>query len=322
MSKSPSFSVVIPTYQRRDIVCDAVRALCAAEYAGEVELIVVIDGSTDGTEDALKAIDSAFPLTIVRQDNSGAAAARNRGAAAAKADILLFLDDDMICEADLIEQHARMYREGADAVVGDFPPDPGSRDGFLSQDLVETADWERDSSALTSFDVFTGQLSVRRSVFEELGGFDEAFTAAGSYGNEDIDFGARLLAKYRLRHAPGAICRQRATVSPAQYMRRARNVARADMRFAAKHPALAAELFARRGAGRTSRRLRLLSRLPLVPAMIGPLAVAAAELGLKTPLRSSRKLSHFFTGAYLVTYWSAVRALGGSDAEAGGPPKA
>lgn len=311
MTDWPSFSVIVPTYQRRDTVCEAVRALSAIAYNGTLELIIVIDGSTDGTADAVREIECPFELKIISQENRGAAAARNRGAAEATGEILLFLDDDMLCARDLIAQHARMYADGADAVVGDFPTDSGSPNGFLTDLIAEQAHWSRDNARLTPFDVFTGQLSVKRSLFEELGGFDESFTANGRYGNEDIDFGARLLGRFEVRHNPAAICRQRAAVAPREYMRRAASVARADMRFAAKHPDLARELFERRGYGRTSRRLRLLSRVPGLPTVIAGIAVSAAEIGLKTPLRSSPTLSHFFTGAYLVTYWSAIRSEGG-----------
>ena len=97
----PSFSIVVPTYQRRAVVCDAVRALARLDYPGELELIVVVDGSTDGTIEALAELECPFPFRILEQLNSGAAHARNRGAAAAANDIILFLDDDMICEIDL-----------------------------------------------------------------------------------------------------------------------------------------------------------------------------------------------------------------------------
>lgn len=311
MTDCPSFSVIIPTFQRRDVVCDAVRAACAIEYSGKVELIVVIDGSTDGTDDALNALPCKRSLKVVVQENQGAAAARNRGAREATGDILLFLDDDMICSADIIEQHAAMYRSGADAVVGDFPTDSESPDGFLSDSIADQEHWHREGAALTPFDVFTGQLSVRRRVFEELGGFDESFTAGGNYGNEDIDFGARLLERFTLRHNPRAICRQRTAVAPREYMRRAKSVARADIRFAAKHPQLARELMERRGLGRNSRKLRLLSRLPVVPSVLSGLAVSSAEIGLRTRFRSSRKLAYFFNGAYLVAYWAALRAARG-----------
>ena len=61
---SPSFSIVIPTFQRRTVVCDAVRALARLKYAGPFEVIVVIDGSTDGTAAALAQLDVPFSLRI------------------------------------------------------------------------------------------------------------------------------------------------------------------------------------------------------------------------------------------------------------------
>jgi glycosyltransferase involved in cell wall biosynthesis len=183
----PAFSIVIPTFQRRKSVCDAVRALSAQDYDGAIELIVVVDGSTDGTAEALRKLACPFRLLVVEQTNCGAAAARNRGAAEATGEIILFLDDDMLAQPDLVAQHARMYREGAQSVIGDFPTDGWSPAGFLTDSLVEQAHWERDGGPLTPFDVFTGQLSVRRSIFEELEGFDASFTADGTYGNEDLD---------------------------------------------------------------------------------------------------------------------------------------
>src|SRR5436305_3071863 len=79
----PSFSMVIPTYQRRDVVCEVVRALSRTTYAGKLELIIVVDGSTDGTAEALAAIACPFPVRILEQPNGGASRARNRGAAEA-----------------------------------------------------------------------------------------------------------------------------------------------------------------------------------------------------------------------------------------------
>ena len=61
----PSFSIVMPTYQRREVVCDAVRALSEIDYPGDRELIVVVDGSTDGTANGLRQIDCPFPLKII-----------------------------------------------------------------------------------------------------------------------------------------------------------------------------------------------------------------------------------------------------------------
>ena len=64
----PSISVVIPTFDRRDVVCRAVRALAAMSYAGPVELIVVVDGSTDGTAEALSVIQLPFRTRIIEHE--------------------------------------------------------------------------------------------------------------------------------------------------------------------------------------------------------------------------------------------------------------
>ena len=207
-SGRPSLSVVIPTYQRRDAVCDAVRALTRTDHAGAVELIVVIDGSTDGTAQALAAIACPFPVKIIEQSNAGAASARNGGAAVAVNDVILFLDDDMIADPSLLDEHARLHQDGADAVIGNTPIHPASPAGFLPESIARWIASTSVKSPLSPFDVFSGQLSVRRSVFEELGGFDTAFTSAAAFGNEDADFGVRLLARHDVRHNPAAISRQ------------------------------------------------------------------------------------------------------------------
>ena len=65
-----------------------VGALGRVDYPGAIELIVVVDGSNDGTGDALTPIDCPFPMTIIVQQNAGASAARNRGAAIAANDVI------------------------------------------------------------------------------------------------------------------------------------------------------------------------------------------------------------------------------------------
>lgn len=291
-------------------MCDAVRTLCRLGYDGPVELIVVVDGSSDGTAAALSGIDCPFPFRIVEQANAGAATARNRGAAEASGDIILFLDDDMIAEPDLLEQHALTHRAGADAVLGSVPIDPASPAGFMADGVGAWADTLLTGAPLTGLDVFTGQLSVGRRVFEELGGFDTSFTAGPVLGNEDADFGVRLLPRFKLRHNPAAVSRQRFVVTPRESMRRVVRHAAGDVHFAAKHPHLGRQLFEFRGAYRPLTRfvLRPLSRIPLLPYLLSELGVRAAELGLRTRFRSSRTLSRLFGGARWVLYWSAVRS--------------
>jgi glycosyltransferase involved in cell wall biosynthesis/peptidoglycan/xylan/chitin deacetylase (PgdA/CDA1 family) len=305
----PSFSIVVPTYQRRDLVCDAVRALCSINYAGPVDIIVVIDGSTDGTAAALRQLQGPWPLQVIEQSNRGASAARNRGASEASADIILFIDDDMICEPDLLEQHARMYREGADAVIGDTPIDPDSAPGFLSDSIARWIEAEQVRSPLAAWDIFTGQLSVRRSVFNEVGGFDEAFTSGESFSNEDADLGVRLLSRFEVRHNSEAITRQRYVVTPREYMARAPKAVAGDLHFLAKNPQYSRELFDARGMGNKLGRLVYipLSRIPLVPKMLSTSALWAAEIAMKTRFRSNRLLARYYSGSRSVAFWAALR---------------
>jgi glycosyltransferase involved in cell wall biosynthesis/peptidoglycan/xylan/chitin deacetylase (PgdA/CDA1 family) len=308
----PSFSIVIPTYQRRDVVRGSVRALAEVCYPGGIELIVVVDGSTDGTAAALRAIDLPFSLLVVEQPNCGASGARNRGAAIAANDVILFLDDDMIADPKLLDEHARMYRDGADAVIGDTPIHPASPAGFLPESVARWIASTSVKSPLSPFDIFTGQLSVRRSVFEELGGFDTTLTSPTAFGNEDADFGVRLLARHDARHNPAAISRQMYVVTPRQFMERARRAVEADLHFVRKHPELARQLFERKGLSRPLARFvyRPLARVPLLPEMIARLAVWAADFALETPFRSNRTIARFFSGARSLAYWSALHANG------------
>jgi peptidoglycan/xylan/chitin deacetylase (PgdA/CDA1 family)/glycosyltransferase involved in cell wall biosynthesis len=313
MAAAPSFSIVIPTFQRRDVVVDAVKELSGLVYSGAINAVVVVDGSTDGTAAALASLNLPFPLRVIEQANRGAAAARNRGAAEASSEIILFLDDDMICDADLLEQHAEMYRKGADAVVGDIPVDPSSPSGFLTDSATKWIDASRIGPELTPFDIFTGQLSVRRSVFKDLGGFDESYTSGPSFAHEDTEFGVRLLARYQVRYNPQAISRQRYVVRPQEVMRRAAQSAVTDLRFTKRHPELSRELLQRRrvSSKRVRYLYRLLSLVPLLPKVTAEVAVAAGEMILTTPFRSSRLFGKFFGFAQGLSYWSAMRANAG-----------
>jgi glycosyltransferase involved in cell wall biosynthesis/peptidoglycan/xylan/chitin deacetylase (PgdA/CDA1 family) len=305
----PSFSIVIPTFQRREIVCDALRSLTALDYRGDVEIVIVIDGSTDGTGEALAEIASPSPIRIVEQANRGASGARNRGASEASGDIILFLDDDMISDPGLLEQHAKMYRDGADAVIGRTPLHPNSAPGFLADSTSRWIETQKMPSPLSVWDIFTGQLSVRRKVFEEIGGFDEAFTTGPVFANEDADLGARLLARFDVRYNPDAISRQRYFVTPREYMDRASKLLEGDLHFLKKHPQYSREVLNARGMGNRLGRYLLvpLSRSALLSKFLATSSVWAAELALATPFRSNRILARYYSGSRTVAFWAALR---------------
>lgn len=263
------FSIVIPTHQRREIVRRSVTALEGQSFR-DFEAIVVVDGSTDGTASALRSLAVTFPLTVIEREREGAAIARNAGSAAARGELLVFLDDDMEADPGMLAEHDRSHREGADLVVGHLPLHPDSPETLLSQGVARWAEKRRKrledlGPEVPVTELNTGQMSVSREAFLEMGGFDVSFTREGLYGGEDFDFGYRAgRSGMRVVFNPAAISHQYYAVDPAAYTRRTREAGRAARRLKTKHPELTQDL--RAGLEFTTRRSRLvfgaLSHLP------------------------------------------------------------
>jgi glycosyltransferase involved in cell wall biosynthesis/peptidoglycan/xylan/chitin deacetylase (PgdA/CDA1 family) len=245
------FSVVIPTYQREKLVTLSVKSLNTQDFIGNFEVIVVIDGSRDYSAEALRSLSTSFPLKVIEQSNQGASAARNKGAAAARGEIILFLDDDMEAHSHLLAEHNRSHLEGADAVIGHIPLHPDSPKNFLSYVVGLWADsriHELSSieGKLPFNEIMTGQLSISRKIFWEMGGFNTQFTKGGSFGNEDLDFGLRLQeSNYKVAFNPKATSWQKYVVTPRQYLKQYRQAGRADVLFARIHPDQTDHLFHR-----------------------------------------------------------------------------
>lgn len=316
-SSLPSFSIVIPTYQRREVVTAAARAIADIRYSASVELIVVVDGSTDGTEMSLREIDCPFPKRIVIQENAGQAAARNRGAALATGDILLFLDDDMICRPDILDHHARSHHEGADVVLGHVPLDARSLDSFLAKGAGRWAEDRarklQEGAPLTLFDLTFGHASIKRLAFEAVNGFDPAFTAGGSYGDEDLDLGVRLLEKFRVVFNPDAVASQRYVVVPQDYLRQWKDAGKADVMFSRKHPTLSGELFCLHGSQQllTKFLIRPISHHSWLTSASNEIALWLADHVTSSANMVERIVAVLFRHARDIAYWSGVRQAGG-----------
>ncbi len=124
-------SVIVPTRNRRDVLM--MRALPAMfnqkMRADEFEIVVVVDGSTDGTAAALRELRSPCSLIVIEQPACGASSARNAGIQAAHGDLLLFLDDDIVCEPDVFLRHVEAHHSvepelvyGAISIHPETPP--------------------------------------------------------------------------------------------------------------------------------------------------------------------------------------------------------
>lgn len=182
-------SIVIPTYNRAATICGSVESALRQTY-GNIELIVVDDGSTDDTSAVLK--DYMTRIKFVRQENAGPSAARNRGVAESKGEIIAFLDSDDHWMPDKIErQVALMERAGSgmscvvcNAAVKDASGQSiGNTFDFaaLRFGFAEGV-WSNPQDVLaTRFLLFNQVVAVRREAFDRVGGFNEKLRVLEDY---------------------------------------------------------------------------------------------------------------------------------------------
>ncbi|HEU5299285.1 MAG TPA: glycosyltransferase family A protein, partial [bacterium] len=106
----PDLSVIIPTYNNRETLRRTLDAVAGQDLAPErYEVVVLDDGSTDGTEEMVAAYTAPVELFYHWQPNAGRAAARNAGSRLARGRILFYLDSDIIARPDLLSRHLQYY---------------------------------------------------------------------------------------------------------------------------------------------------------------------------------------------------------------------
>src|SRR5262245_8557962 len=240
-------SVVVPTYNRRGLLEQTLPALLhQAGQTAEVEIVVVVDGSRDGTLEMLRQFRGNPCLRVVSQENRGLAAARNRGADASTSEVVLFLDDDMILRDGSIAAHLEAHADGVDRVVfGGLALAEGLRRSFLKQGIEIWGSQVEERLAAPGYDFrfddcHFGHASMSRRLLSRAGGFDESFIR---YGNEDYDLGWRLIqAGTEMRYLSAAVACQIYDKSFYRWLRDCECVGMADRDLAEKHPSLERDL--------------------------------------------------------------------------------
>ena len=114
-------SVVIPTYNGRKVLARTLPNVLEQDLApADYEVVVVVDGSTDGTVEFIRTLNPRpVRLRVVEQPNRGPGAARNTGIKAARGELVLLMDDDMLCDPDLARRHVAAHqRAGTNLVFG------------------------------------------------------------------------------------------------------------------------------------------------------------------------------------------------------------
>lgn len=298
-------SVIIPTHNRRDCVVRLLDALGRQEQVSDtLEILVVVDGSSDDTAEVVSSRTWPFDVRVIEQPHKGQAAARNLGARAARGEVFVFLDDDMVPRPTFLQELVVTLQEGADGVIPALELGAWVPDTLLAR---EFGFWNRDAARPGPDDevhfeqVLFSANAIRRKWFEQMEGFDETFTAQGAYGNEDIELGHRLLkAGAVFRHQPRARAETEPVLDAGLVLRRERQLARNDVRLVSKHPELGREVFGHRL--RESRIHRLVAPVLLVAPWLGALTAPIRHALLFVARRG-------FVGHLPYRVWFALRAI-------------
>ena len=184
-------SVVIPTYNRRSILEKCLLALEQQVLFSELdgyEVVVVDDGSTDGTPSWLRDEASRFPhVRMVEQEHGGPAEGRNRGVDNSRGDLIVFIDSDLVVTESFLACHARALQKSWQQ--------RGDRLSFTYGAVINTANFEQPTTEPHKFQdnswayFATGNVAIDREVLERSGLFDTNFRL---YGWEDLELGERL----------------------------------------------------------------------------------------------------------------------------------
>lgn len=187
------FSVVIPTYNRQPILEKCLKALERQKLADHsaiegYEIVLVDDGSTDGTLEWLQDNAAEFPhVRSHSQDHQGPAAARNLGVEQAQGDTIIFIDSDLVVTENFLQAHADGLQQGQKIC--------GSDRVFTYGLVINTCNFTEPTAEpykITDFSAAyfaTGNVAIARHWLEKAGLFDTRFQL---YGWEDLELGVRL----------------------------------------------------------------------------------------------------------------------------------
>lgn len=199
LNADPEVSVIIPTYNRQQFIKEAVESVLKQTYGG-YEIIVVDDGSTDGTRDILSLYRDKIKYLF--QLNKGPAAARNLGVQNSRGRFIAFLDSDDIWLPHKLEKQLEILLTNPAAAF------VCSEAYVIDEEYCLRNHWKKNKDNIESFDglrqdnfVCTQTVLLRRECFNEVGGFDTQLSNA-----QDYDLWLRLSMKYPFLYINEPFC--------------------------------------------------------------------------------------------------------------------
>jgi len=189
----PKVSVIIPTYNRSQFVCETVESVLSQTYK-DFEIIVIDDGSTDGTKDVLAHYSDQ--IKYIYQQNQGVGAARNKGITEARGEYLAFIDDDDLWLPEKLEKQVEYMDNHPDVAfvsTGTY---------VIDVDGNDVAKWQKYESSRQTFEslvednfIFNLTVLLRKNCFENVGGFDTRLAIS-----QDYDLWLRLAKRYKFAY--------------------------------------------------------------------------------------------------------------------------
>lgn len=197
-------SVVVPVLNRAEDIAPCIEALLEQDYPN-YEIIIVDNGSSDGTADVI----ARYPVTLINEPRRNPYIARNRGIEAASGDIVAFTDSDCVPQAQWLSRLVDAYDEGIGGVGGSLLALQPSNlvEEFLSLGKLQIfntrkrSEVRRDPKRFLSGSIGSANVSYRRSILLDVGGFDEDY--ARNCGTYDLCWRVQASGQ-RVLFEPGA----------------------------------------------------------------------------------------------------------------------
>ncbi|MDD5110595.1 MAG: glycosyltransferase family 2 protein [Patescibacteria group bacterium] len=191
---APGCSIIVSTYNRMGSLRQCLPSLLQQTYA-PLEIIVVDDGSTDGTAAYLREVTDARLRVVHHERNRGLSAGRNSGIAAARYPIVAFTDDDCVAAPDWVSRLAEPFSDArVGLVIGQAFYEARNVRRYFPERIVQnnSARWPKGCN-----------IAYRREVFTRIGNFSDAYYR---YQNEDTEMAIRAVAAgFQFRRVPDAV---------------------------------------------------------------------------------------------------------------------